>query len=737
MSGMSTKKQTKKRSLSTLLTFLLVLTVAVVFVASSWIIHSLLSQNEYAQLERKADDFIASIDDVLEIPLWNMDVQNIQKIARAYSDNDLFERIRIYDDLGDIYFDFSRNREALTVKRSTDIFHEGQTVGHIEIAFTTKGLVHRNLGLLFSSLGVFGAVIFTLVLVTGFFLKTILKKLFYRLNRISDAYATGRDVSSDDEIPYLEFQPLLRILEEMRDKLNGQIEDIQAAEKKYRSIFENAVDGIYQTTPDGRFVNANPAMARMLGYDSPRALIEAVTNIGRQLYLDPEKRQEYVRLSRTEGEVSNFHIRVQTADGKTAWLALHSRPIHDSSGELVLIEGMAQDITRRKVAEEERVKLEQQLLHSQKLESVGRLAGGVAHDFNNMLSIILGYTEMILEKMSPDDPDHAPLQEIRSAASRSAELTRQLLAFARKQTVQPKTLNLNDTILGAMKMLQRLVEENITLSFSPGENLQTIHIDPTQLDQILVNLCINAKDAIGSTGYITISTGAVSFEQADCLQHPDMEPGSYVVLSVSDDGCGMDELVRSSIFEPFFTTKGIAKGTGLGLSTIYGIVKQNHGNIYVYSEPGKGTTFKIYLPTYTDPADLEHAIVDSEKSLIGRETVLLVEDEAALLALSRQTLEQLGYTVLATESPAEALRIAADYPEKIDLLMTDVIMPEMNGRDLATRLAGERPEIRCLYVSGYTTDIIAPHVVLEEGDHFIDKPFSRKVLATRLREILA
>jgi len=398
----------------------------------------------------------------------------------------------------------------------------------------------------------------------------------------------------------------------------------------------------------------------------------------------------------------------------------------------------ARFITERKRAEEEREKLQVQLAQAQKMESVGRLAGGVAHDFNNMLGVIIGHTELALEQVEQAQPLHVSLVEIRKAAQRSAELTRQLLAFARKQTVTPKVLDLNDTVEGMLKMIQRLIGEDIELAWRPGGNLGLIKMDPTQIDQILANLCINARDAIMNTGMVAIETDSAAFDEAYCEEHPGFVPGEYVLLAVSDDGCGMDKETLDKLFEPFFTTKVIGKGTGLGLATVYGIVKQNDGFINVYSEPGHGTTFKIYLPRYTgkNPSVTKDESVEPDVSLLGKETILLVEDEPGILKMTLKMLERHGYTVLAAPTPGEAMSQAAQYKGEIHLLMTDVVMPEMNGRDLAKDLLSIFPDLKLLFMSGYTADVIAHHGVLEEGVHFIQKPFFMKDLAAKVREAL-
>jgi len=412
-------------------------------------------------------------------------------------------------------------------------------------------------------------------------------------------------------------------------------------------------------------------------------------------------------------------------------------PIIDETGHIIGLTLFLTDITERKRAEEERERLQSQLLQAQKMESVGRLAGGVAHDFNNMLSVIIGYSELGMNQLSSADPLYTSMQQIRKAAGRSADLTRQLLAFARKQTVSPLVLNLNECVESMLKMLRRLIGEDIDLAWLPGAKIWPVKVDPSQIDQVLVNLCVNARDAISGVGRITIETHPARIDESYCAGHPDAAPGEYVVLSVSDNGYGMDKETLNNLFEPFFTTKERGKGTGLGLATVYGIVKQNSGFIDVYSEPGQGTTFKIYVPRHTawitQPQEETPGLPPTSP---GNETILLVEDESAILDIERLMLESLGYHVLTASAPQEALLTAREKSGGIQLLITDVIMPEMNGRELAKNLTFSCPGIKILFMSGYSGDIIAHHGVLDDGMHFIQKPFSIQGLAAKVREVL-
>lgn len=408
----------------------------------------------------------------------------------------------------------------------------------------------------------------------------------------------------------------------------------------------------------------------------------------------------------------------------------------EMAGDLAYALNVLQMETARKASERKRELLEGQLIQAQKMESVGRLAGGVAHDYNNMLSVIIGYAELAMEKVDPNDPLYADLVEILSAAKRSTNITRQLLAFARQQTIAPIVLDLNDTVESMLKMLRRLIGEDIDLAWLPGADVWPVKIDPAQVDQILANLCVNARDAIAGVGKVTIETKNSSFDEAYCADHKGFAPGEYVLLAVSDDGRGIAPETLDKIFEPFFTTKGLGKGTGLGLATVYGIVKQNNGFINVYSEPENGTTIKIYLPRHTGQTVAAHPEIAEESPSSRGETVLLVEDDGSILKLGRTILESLGYTVLTAATPGEAMHLAKKHAGEIHLLVTDVVMPEMNGRDLANQLQSLCPDLKVLFMSGYTANVIAHRGVLEEGVCFMPKPFSQKDLAVKVREAL-
>lgn len=380
--------------------------------------------------------------------------------------------------------------------------------------------------------------------------------------------------------------------------------------------------------------------------------------------------------------------------------------------------------------------MEAQLRQAQKMESVGRLAGGVAHDFNNMLGVILGHTELAMDELDQAHPVVSDLQQIQQAANRSTDITRQLLAFARKQIVSPKVIDLNETVAGMLKMLLRLVGEDINLAWLPGKGLWPIKVDPSQIDQILANLCVNARDAITGVGRITVETGNCTLDEEYCLTHTGFLAGQYVKLDVSDNGSGMDKETVANIFEPFFTTKDVNEGTGLGLSTVYGIVKQNGGFVNVYSEQGEGTTFSIFLPRYAGSINTDESEITAEPLKGGNETILLVEDEPTILQMTAKMLQVLGYKVLLADTPGEAIRLTGEYSGTIHLVLTDVIMPDMNGRILMEKLKVNRPELKCLFMSGYTANVISHHGVLDDDVNFIQKPFAKNDLAQKVWQAL-
>lgn len=507
------------------------------------------------------------------------------------------------------------------------------------------------------------------------------------------------------------------------------------SEEKLRLIFENSPVGISTVDLQGKFVTTNPAYEKMLGYSKEELKELSFYDVTHPDYRlkNKELAQKMFSLKSTGFKIEKKYIR---KDGAEINVNVYASAVRDDMGETKFGTAFVEDITKRIKAEEEQEKLQAQLTQAQRLESVGILAGGVAHDYNNMLTIIIGYSESILAKLGVDDPLHGEITQILHAGKRSADITLQLLAFARKQTTVPKIIDLNDSIERMLKMLRRLIGEDIDLAWHPGTDIWPVKIDPSQIDQILANLCVNARDAIEDTGQVTIETQNISFDEEFCANHAGFIPGDYVMLGVSDTGSGMPPEVLDKIFEPFFTTKGVHLGTGLGLSTVYGIIHQNNGFINVYSEIDKGTTIKCYFLKHAGQKDKRRLKNDQNMPLSHGETILLVEDDKAIIELGEKMLKSLGYAVLSAHTPGHAIRLHEKNIGKIDLLLTDVVMPEMNGRELSDRLKKQYPKLKTLYMSGYTADVIAHRGVVDKGVCFIPKPLSQKELSLKVREAL-
>lgn len=641
-----------------------------------------------------------------------------------------------------------------------------------------------------------------------------------------------------------------------------QYEELKRAEKKYREFLEYAVQGVFQVTPEGRYLYANPALASLFGFDSAQMLIEKVTDIGLQTYVNPEDRKKYRHALETAGFIRGFEVELLKRDSTPFWVSISSRAVRNEAGTILYYEGTLEDITERKRmesalkeseekyralvenageaifvaqdgvlrfvnrkaaemtgysedelrcrvfaefihpedraivveryarrlrgekvlsryafrilcrsgdafwvelnvvqiswegrpatlnflsdiserlrAEAEKARLEEQFQQAQKMESVGRLAGGVAHDLNNLLTPIIGYGEMLFYSAGENDTRKKSAAQVVQAGMRARDLVQQLLAFSRKQVLEFKPFDLNLAVRDFEKLLRRTIREDIDIHIVQGSDLPIIRGDIGQIEQVIMNLAVNAQDAMPRGGMMTIETGVVKLDAAYAAVHEGVLPGSYVLLAFSDNGEGMDSKTRALIFEPFFTTKEKGKGTGLGLATVYGIVKQHGGNIWVYSEPGKGTTFKIYLPipkTAADIVEVTHAV--RGKDLRGVETILLVEDEDFVRDLARDILQHYGYKVLIARGGQEALSLLKEHQGVIHLILTDVVMPGMNGKDLYTQAVLLHPGLKVLYMSGYTEETIARHGVLDEGVFFIQKPFSVQALAEKVRMVLS
>jgi PAS domain S-box-containing protein len=507
--------------------------------------------------------------------------------------------------------------------------------------------------------------------------------------------------------------------------------ELRESELRYRRIVDNTSEGVWMYDGTGITTFMNPRMAEMLGYTVQEAIGKPIFT-----FMDPSLVADATeRLARRKaGASARGRFRLKRRDGSDLWISLHADPLFDADGNFESSLALATDITEQLKSEAALDRSEGQLRQAQKMEAIGSLAGGVAHDFNNLLSVILGYSEMIITDLKPNDPLRADLLEIRSAGLRATTLTRQLLAFSRQQVLQPTVLDLNSVVSGVEKMLARLLGEDIELSWVTSPDAGQVHADAGQLEQVIMNLVVNARDAMPNGGRLTIKTANVVVDES-VADHADIAPGRYVVLAVADTGTGIDSATKDRIFEPFFTTKEKSKGTGLGLSTVYGIVRQSGGHIIVDSELGKGTTFKIYLPQTDRSATPLSLVADQASPLEGTETVLLVEDEDAVRAIMKSILLKHGYQVLEAQNGGEAFLICEQPETKIDLLVTDVVMPRMSGRKLSDRLLALRPDLKVLYVSGYTDKMIVQHGV-DVGVAYLQKPIMPEALLRKVRDVL-
>lgn len=509
---------------------------------------------------------------------------------------------------------------------------------------------------------------------------------------------------------------------------------LKESEQMFRTIVENSYAGIYTSDQDFRFTYVNDKFCEITGYTR-----EELSGIDLRSLLAEESRalvaDRYIRRRQGEDLPVCYEFVGIRRDGEKRFMETIASVVRDAAGKVLTI-GQLMDITESKRTQEGKARLEEQLRQAQKMESIGQLAGGVAHDFNNLLTAILGNTELALMDMDAQDKLYARLMVVKKAAKSAAELTKQLLAFSRKQIIEPKVINLNDLIENMNKMLVRLIGENITLRTNPQAGLFLIKVDPGQIEQIILNLVVNARDAMPEGGVLTMETANVVLDEAYRQSHAYAALGEHVMLAVSDTGTGMDEDIKQHLFEPFFTTKAQGKGTGLGLATVYGVVRQNDGTIEIYSEPGQGTCFKIYFPRAVGENTAVPMAIGEKSMPGGNETVLVVEDNPLVLEFARGVLEHLGYRVLTAASGEEALDLYSAQSGEVQLLMTDVILPGMNGRRLADVLIARHPDLKVLYDSGYTADGIVNHGVLEQGLHFIGKPFSAYALAHKIREVL-
>lgn len=726
-----------------MLTLAILVTLAVVCVA--YVLLERERETRFMELERRADRMTDLASHSVAYSVWNVDLDAIDRqLASLASDPEVaqfsitavgYGKLReVTKPLG-LLIDPIVRIQAITFTAAET---GSQKIGEVRVVLT-RALVEQAITEVHRAFWVLVLVILAVLYAATFvLLRRMVIAPVKRLESMVDQIALGDldarcPVESSDELGRLA-QRVNTMAERLRES-DGNLRD---SKTRLQLVLDGSQLGYWDWDIVTGEVTRNDRWAEMLGYTLEE--VEYSVNQWTDLHHPDDRTLAWKSINdHLEGHTPAHEIeyRMRAKDGQYKWILDQAKIVSwDAQGKPVRMCGTHKDITKHKLAEQERDKLQSQLTQAQKMESVGQLAGGVAHDFNNMLSVILGYAELALDQVDPSSSLHQDLLDIYAAARRSADITRQLLAFARKQTIAPRILDLNETVGGMLKMLQRLIGEDISLAWLPGSGLGQVKMDPSQLDQLLANLCINARDAIAGVGKVTVETGMITFDEEYCKDHPGFTPGDFTVLVVSDDGCGMDKEILLKVFEPFFTTKAVGQGTGLGLATVYGIVKQNDGFINVYSEPGHGTTFKIYLPVHLSVSGNIQVKTVPEINMGGTETILIVEDDAMVLRMGKTMLERLGYTVLTANTPADAIQLAKTSTSRIHLIITDVVMPEMNGRDLADQLRTLDSDSKILFMSGYTADVIAHRGILDEGVCFIHKPFSIKDLAVKVRGAL-
>ncbi|MBS1114610.1 MAG: sensor hybrid histidine kinase [Nitrospirae bacterium] len=679
-------------------------------------------------------------------PLYDGNIEQLDATLGSFFANNDIVRIELTEYNGSIRMSRARTPAAIgqTVNSRVLITRMTDELGEINITYSTARIEQRLLQSRYQ------IILFSGVLVLGLsgVIYLVARGLTGPIDRLTDAARAMADGNLDREIDTSGVQELqslgqsfIRMRDAIREKMDdlaNQNEALKESEERLRMALTAANQGLYDLNIKTGEASVSPEYATMLGYD-PAEFHETNARWIERLHPDDLERVSETYRSYVRGEIPSYEVecRQRTRTGDYKWiLSLGKIVARDAEGNPLRMLGTHTDITERKLAAQEKERLEAQLLQAQKLESIGRLAGGVAHDFNNMLSVILGYAELIKSKLSDGHPLVNYVSEIEKAGIRSRDLTRQLLAFSRKQIIEPRMLNPNDLISATQKSLVRLIGEDIDLCFYPGNDVGKIRFDPTQFDQILMNLAVNARDAMPEGGRLTIETANVYLDEDYSRKHLEFRPGHYVMLAVSDNGHGMDQKTLLHIFEPFFTTKEVGKGTGLGLATVYGIVKQNGGFIYVYSEPGQGTTFKIYIPRLMEDEKEGREKAGETQVAVSAGTVLLTEDDEMVRRMTAEMLEEIGYTVLVAKTPMEALSLCEKKDTPIDLLLTDVVMPGMKGTELRDKIEALRPGIKVMFMSGYTSNVIVHHGVLQEGVHFIQKPFKINDLSRKVRDAL-
>jgi len=840
-----------RRSISKEVSIGLILTIFLVSTVSFFIAFSVARSNAHEHLNAKADEYIQFLQEILILPIWNYDYETIDVIGKSFMQNDYIAGITIVDSRDKTCVAKKKKNAVPLVKRSVKLTYLGQSMGAVEITLASGhfNIWNRQFFLYFSFVILIN--LLSLIIMSGFLLRWSLNKPLRLLKRIVASYSSGEKGHLPEHVPYSEFVPLTDTLQRMGDEIQLQMDELQKAEKKYRSIFENATEGIFQSTLDGRIINANPAFAELLGYDNPDQLVSQVKDFGKQHYVDPQQRHVYIRTLEKEKVVKGFEVEFRKKDDTVIWVSLNAIPIYHPEGELKHIEGLVQDITTRKKAQIEltrlstaveqvaesiiitddtgrikyvnptferntghcldkiynesnrilgadpiekqqydeildtvkigevwtgrlttrkrnaelliedaivspikspagrflgyvsinrdvtlKAKYESQVRQSQKMEAIGTLAGGIAHDFNNILGVIIGCSELVRNHIQENDKAVKDIEQVLTAGLRAKSLVRQILTFSRQEETRKIPLTLSPFIKEAIRFLKATLPNYINIKYSKKTESGIVLADPIQIEQILMNICTNASQAIGQNrGEIEVILSKKNFTERSDLP-PGIEPGHYVVIEVKDDGPGIDEKIQHKVFDPFFTTKAVGEGTGLGLSVVHGIVKQHDGAITLSSLDGEGACFTILLPPI-EHKDIKITTPELSELPRGNEKILLVDDEKALLDVLNRIISNLGYDVEAYHDSIRALEAFTRKTDHFDLLITDQVMPDLTGTQLIGKVRAKNTAIPVILLTGFD------EVRLEKKDSnqlrfdkILKKPLLNLDLAYAIRKIL-
>lgn len=724
-------------SISKKLTFSLVASIALVAFFGLAMTYFLLTWKGEKELSRLGDEQLSFLTGSVKVPLWNFDQDSIAVIARTFAQNAVVEHVSVQDGQGRVLVKFERERGQLGhIDKKGDIYYEGVLIGSVDLRLT-KSLYLKALRemLLWSGMGVFSLLLF-LILLTRLLIKGYLRRPLQGLSAIAQSYGTGEYETTGGRMPYEEFQEFERVLGRMGQEIKLQVMQIRDAEKRYRHIFENAMEGIFQSSGDGgRLLSINPALARMLAYDSPEEMMSQENSRAMDFYADSRRREDLLNRLRKDGYANDFEVQLVRRDKQIIWVSFDARAVFDQNGELQLVEGFIRDITQRKQVEAEKKQLESQLRHSQKMEAIGTLSGGVAHEFNNMLGIILGNVELALDDIPKDNPASDFLSEIRKASLRGTEIVQQLLRFSRQKDQPLKALDLGPLIKEALGFLRVSIPTVIEFEVKMPEQCWPIVGDPTQIHQVMINLCTNSAHAMeGEGGTLTVSLENIAFETSEVFFDQELPPGRYVALKISDTGCGIDPGCLDRIFEPFFSTKDVGQGTGMGMAVVHGIMKGHHGGVRVSSQEGVGTTVECCFPSNSEGVAATLELAPSVKG--GNESILCVDDEESIGRITQKQLERLGYRVEMETQPLEALEMIEKDPQRFDLVITDLIMPKLRGDRLLMRLKTINPRIKMILCSGFSEGIDTEKALQLQADAFLRKPVSRDELGQVVRRIL-